>query len=188
MHHSSIVRASRTVQALAVALGLLLVAPASLSAQTALTFDVPTGWSTEPVASSMRFAQFALPRAEDDAEDGEVVVYYFQGAGGSVQANLDRWVGQMQHPSGRSSSVSAKTQESTVNGMAVTQMDVSGTYVAEVMPGQSQDRHNKPNYRLLAAVLETSAGPYFIKVTGPRDTIARWEASVEEFIGSMKMQ
>ena len=35
----------------------------------------------------MRVAQFALPRAASDAADAELVVYYFGGSGGSVNAN-----------------------------------------------------------------------------------------------------
>jgi hypothetical protein len=36
-------------------------------------------------------------------------------------------------------------------------------------------------------VVETPGGPYFIKLTGPAKTIAKWERAFEQFVGSLKM-
>lgn len=150
-----------------------------------LTFTPPAAWKPVATTSAMRVAQFALPRASGDALDAELVVYYFGGTGGSVDANIDRWVGQMQQPDGRPSSAVTKRQSRTVNGMKVTLVDVPGTYVAEVMPGSPQ-RHNSPNFHLRAAVIETSNGPYFIKLTGPAKTVAASDKQFEAFLGSVK--
>ena len=135
----------------------------------------------------MRVAQFALPHASGDASDGELVVYYFGGSGGTVEANIERWIGQMQQPDGKPSSAVAKREKRTINGMPVTLVDVSGTYVAEMTPGSGQ-LHNSPNFRLRAAVIETSNGPYFIKLTGPAKTIAAAEKQFEAFLSSVKFQ
>lgn len=165
-----------------IVLSLLL----SLSAYAAgLMFTAPATWKSVPTSSSMRVAQYSLPRAAGDAADAELVVYYFGGSGGTVEANIERWVGQMQQPDGRPSSAVAKRQSRTVNGMKVTLVDVPGTYVAEVMPGSPQ-RHNSPNFHLRAAVIETANGPYFIKLTGPAKTIAASEKQFEAFLGSVK--
>ena len=150
-----------------------------------LTYTAPAGWIPVNTSSSMRVAQFAVPRAAGDAQDAELVVYYFGGSGGTVEANIERWVAQMQQPDGRPSSVVAKRQSRTVNGMKVTLVDVPGTYVAEVMPGSPQ-RHNSPNFHLRAAVIETSNGPYFIKLTGPAKTVAASDKAFESFLASVK--
>src|SRR5215217_6316035 len=93
-----------------------------------LKFKVPEGWVVEKTTSSMRAAQYKLPKAAGDKEDGSLVLYYFgQGQGGATQANIDRWVNQMQQPDGRPSSESAKSETLTVNGLKVTAVDVSGT-------------------------------------------------------------
>jgi len=152
-----------------------------------LTFTAPPEWKTVPTASSMRVAQFAVPRAAGDAADAELVVYYFGGSGGTVEANIDRWVGQMQQPDGRASSAVAKRQTRTINGMKATIVDVPGTYVAEMTPGSPQ-RHNSPNFHLRAAVIETTNGPYFIKLTGPAKTVAASEKAFETFLSSVKFQ
>ena len=49
-------------------------------------------------------------RATGDTEDGQLIVYYFGGTGGSVEANLQRWTSQFQ------SSKEPTRTTSTVNG------------------------------------------------------------------------
>jgi len=152
-----------------------------------LTYTAPPEWKSVATSSSMRVAQFALPRAPDDANDAELVIYYFGGSGGSVDANIERWIGQMRQPDSRPSNAVAKQSKRTVNGLTVTLVDVSGTYVAEMAPG-SQQRHDSPNFRLRAAVIETANGPYFIKLTGPARTVAAHEKAFEQFLESVKYQ
>ena len=152
-----------------------------------LTFTTPDGWRPSPPGSSMRVAEFTLPRASGDAEDAQLVVYYFGGSGGSVDANMQRWVGQIEQADGKASSAVAKKETRKVNGLALTLVDVSGTYVAEMAPA-SPRRNNKPHFRLRAGVVETPKGPYFIKLTGPERTIGRWDGAFNQFVGSFKFQ
>ena len=167
-----------------VGLGLAFAAVLAASAQSAtLHFTAPKDWTVKPSSSSMRVAQYGLPRAAGDAEDGELIVYFFGGQGGSVQANLDRWVAQMEQPDGKPSKAAATTEALMVSGMKVTVLDVSGKYVAEMTPG-SQTRYSKPGFRLKAAVVETAGGPYFVKLTGPAKTVERWNAPFTTFLKS----
>jgi hypothetical protein len=152
-----------------------------------LTFSKPPEWTPVKTTSSMRVAQFVVPRTAGDTADGEFVLYFFGGSGGSVEANIDRWIGQMQQPDGRPSSAVANRSSRTVNGMSLTLVDVTGTYVAEVTPG-STERYNSPNFRLRAAVVNTPKGPYFIKLTGPARTVAASERAFEQFVASLKYQ
>ena len=158
---------------------------ASVLLVAGLTFAPPKDWKPVATSSSMRVAQFAIPHAAGDTQDAELVVYYFGGSGGTVEANIERWVGQMQQPDGRPSSAVAKRQSRTVNGLKVTVVDVPGTYVAEMTPGSAQ-RHNSANFHLRAAVIETSNGPYFIKLTGPAKTVTAAEKAFESFLSSVK--
>jgi hypothetical protein len=159
-----------------IAIGLLL---AVLPFQSGtLTFAKPAAWTERKAASQMRVAEFVVPKAPGDAEDAELIVYYFGGTGGSVEANLQRWTSQFQ---------SAKEPIRTtaaVNGLQLTSLDISGTYVAEVRPG-STERHNKPGFRMRATVVQTPKGPYFVKLTGPAPTIAAAGAAFDEFIRSL---
>jgi hypothetical protein len=152
-----------------------------------LTFVTPEGWKSTPPASSMRVAEFTLPRAAGDGEDAQLIVYYFGGSGGSVEANIQRWIGQMEQADGRSSSAVARKESRKVNGLTVSLIDVSGTYTAEMSPG-SAAHNNKPDFRMRAGVVDTPRGPYFIKLTGPRQTIAKWDAAFNQFVSSLKAQ
>ncbi len=155
------------------------------------TFDPPAEWLQETVSSPMRLAQFTLPRAEGDVEDAELVVFYFGGSGGTVEANLQRWTGQMVQPDGSQSADVATTTSFTVNDDAeefpVTLLDVPGTYAATVRPGSSM-RYNKSNFRLRAAVVETPQGPYFFRLTGPNRTVLSWDTQFSEFLASARFQ
>jgi len=151
----------------------------------ALVFAAPPGWKPVQATSSMRVAQFVLPRVSGDTQDGELVVYYFGGSGGTVDANIERWIGQMKQPDGRPSSAVVKRESRTINGLKVTLVDLTGTYVAEMTPGSGQ-LHNSPGFRLRAAVIETATGPYFIKLTGPAKTIGGSEKAFESFLSSVK--
>ena len=136
----------------------------------------------------MRVAQYKLPKAEGDTEDGSLVVYYFgQGQGGATQANIDRWISQMHQPDGSDSKERAKSETLTVKGLKVTMVDVTGTYSAEMSPG-SGDFTSKPNYRLRAAVVETPKGSYFAKLTGPEKTISRWDQAFRDYISSFQFK
>lgn len=171
----------------ALVLTLLFATTGTLVGQPVLRYDTPDDWIERPTQSPMRVTEFRLPRVPGDAEDGELVVFYFGGSGGSVEANLQRWVGQMEQPDGRSSFEVASTTGFDANGLAVTLLDVPGTYVAAVSPG-SATRLNKPGFRLLAAVIETSVGPYFFKLTGPDRTIARWDDPFSAFLRTVRVQ
>jgi hypothetical protein len=152
--------------------------------KSSLKFTVPAGWIEEERSSSMRVAQYRLPKAANDTEDASLVLYYFgQGQGGSTAANVERWVGQMKQAEGSS----AKQENLEVNGLKITTVDVAGTYVAETAPGSGMF-HNKPGYRLRAAVVETPNGPYFVKLVGPEKTVTQWNESFLSYVRSFELK
>lgn len=155
-----------------------------ISPAATLTFTAPPDWTSKPASSTMRVAEFVLPKAPGDTEDAALVVYFFGGQGGSAQANIDRWVSQMEQASGKPSKDVAIATTMTVNGLKISLVDVSGTYVAEMSPGATE-RFNKPGFRLRAAVIETPGGPYYVKVTGPVKTVSKWDASVSAFLKTL---
>ena len=171
---------------------ILIVFAASLQVlavtqKSELKFTVPAGWVEEPRSSSMRVAQYKLPKTTGDSEDASLVLYYFgQGQGGSAGANVERWVGQMKQADG-SAAKDAKEEHFETNGLKVTTVDVSGTYVAEMAPG-SGTFHNNTGYRLRAAVVETLNGSYFVKLVGPEKTVAQWNESFLSYLKSFELK
>ena len=131
----------------------------------------------------MRQAQYLLPKQGEDAEDATLVVFYFgpQGAG-AVDANLDRWFGQVKQPDGSPSKETARVEKKTVAGMAVTIADVSGIYTPTAMGPMMPAGKPKPDYRMLAAIVESPKGAYYFKLTGPEQTVAHWKGTFDRFV------
>ena len=172
----------------AVVCGAYFVRSQETQKPQALKFKVPAGWVEEERSSSMRVAQYKLPRVEGDAEDGSLVLYYFgKGQGGSTNANIERWASQMQTPEGAAKEKLAEESFTTTGGLKVTAVDAKGTYVAETAPG-SGTFQNKPGYRLRAAVIETPNGSYFVKLVGPEKTVTRWDESFMSYLRSFEFK
>ena len=153
-----------------------------------LRYRVPEGWTVEKPTSDMRAAQYKLPKAGGDSEDALLILYYFgQGQGGSAQANIDRWINQIQQPDGQSSKDRAKTGTMTVNGLQVNTVDLTGKYSGGMSP-DSAPANKDSIYRLRAAVIETPKGSYFVKLTGPEKTIAHWDQAYTEYIKSFEFK
>src|ERR1051325_6404271 len=69
--------------------------------RSGLKFRVPAGWVEEERTSTMRVAQYRLPKAPGDTEDASLVLYYFgQSQGGSTAATIESWVSQMKQADG----------------------------------------------------------------------------------------
>lgn len=149
-----------------------------------LSYTVPEGWIKEQPSGSMRFAQYGLPGI-DGMAPAELAVFF--NIGGSVEANLQRWYGQFEQPDGRKTEDLAETKKVTVDGLVVTVIYVTGTYSASAMMtgGQTSD---KPGYAMLAAMVETSAGPWQFKATGPEKTLSYWRDSFDEFVQSFTVK
>jgi len=152
-------------------------------AAPALKFTAPSEWVSETPSSAMRQAQYRLPKAGGDPEDAELAVFFFPGGGGTVQENIDRWVAQFQKPDG--TPVAGNVSKRGVRGIPLTIVDVSGVYLSgsSAMMGETKP---KPNFRMLAAVAETPAGPWFFKLTGPARTLERWAASFMSFLDTIQ--
>ena len=92
----------------------------------------------------------------------------------------------MKQPDG-SAAKGAKDEHLVANGLKVTTVDVSGRYVAETAPGSSTF-HDKPAYRLRAAVVETPKGSYFVKLVGPEMTVTQWNDSFLSYVRSFEFK
>ena len=166
---------------------MLGVALATVVSAATLTFTPPAAWVSRAPSSSMRLAEFTLPKVAGDTEDATVTVFFFGATqGGAVQANIDRWISQLAQPDGRPSKDVAKTTAATSDaGLKLSLVDVSGTFVAEVAPGSSE-HFNKPGFRQVAVYVETPGGPYFVKLLGPSATVAKWHDSFTAFLKTLR--
>lgn len=166
---------------------MLLATPLAAESASGLSWTAPGSWKAEG-ARPMRAASYVIPAASGDSEGGECVVYYFgPGQGGGVEANIDRWVGQFQAPDGGSAAKLAKRGDKTVNGIAVTTLDLTGTYLFKPFP-MAPNATPKPGYRMLAAIVQGNDAPVFFKLTAPKKTADAAEAAFWKMIESLKKQ
>lgn len=159
--------------------------PTPAASGDGLEFTAPPDWIMETPSTRMRRAQYRLPQVAGDPEDAEMAVFFFPGQGGSVQANVDRWIGQFSKPDGSPASEVAKITHKQSHGIPLTVLDVSGTYRGSGGPMMAASKP-KADFRMLAAVAETSSGPWFFKLTGPARTVAKWEASFHSFLETLQ--
>lgn len=135
------------------------------AAAGSITWDPPEGWQEQQPSSAMRMAQAAIP---GDAGAAELTVFHFgPGGGGGTEANIQRWIGQMDVAPGTEPS---RQVFETDSGYQVTWVEVAGTLKPSMMgTGPTEPQ---PDSLLLGAVVEGPGGPWFFKATGPEATLA----------------
>jgi hypothetical protein len=150
-------------------LAALALALLPLQDAKTITFEAPNAWVKEDPANAMRKAQYRVPDKEKKAKDAEMVLFYFGSSAGTVQMNLKRWAGQMGQQEAKGEAIEGKCK--------ITLVDLKGTYT------ERPDKDPIADARMLAAVVETEAGPWYFKLVGPADTAGDWR---DEFVAMLK--
>jgi hypothetical protein len=134
--------------------------------------------------SPARVAEYLIPRVDHDPEDAECVVMTFgPRRGGTVDENVKRWIDQF-HPA----LPTPRRMNIDVNGMHATFVEVTGTYAGNIMPDRQNlaTPTNKPNWRLIGAILEAPSGLWFFKLTGPDLTVRAGARQFEDMVRSAR--
>lgn len=144
-----------------------------------LKLNVPESWKQGKPSSRLRLAQFAIPKAKDDTEDGELALFNF-GAGGGAKANIDRWIGQF-HATEREVNV----KEGALETGRYFFVEISGTYDKPIGPPIARQTKAAPGSRMLGVILGVEdKGIYFFKMTGPDRTVAAQTAALKKSFGA----
>lgn len=148
-----------------------------------IQLTAPKSWQKKQPRTRIVEYEFAAPAADGDEADGRMTI---MGAGGSVEQNVQRWVGQFTQPSGKNTADVMKSQDLEVSGVKVRVVDLKGTFKDQ--PGPLAPAVNRENYRMLGAIIVTpELGQYFLKLTGPEKTIAAHEEAFHEMVKSLKV-
>ncbi len=136
-----------------------------------LLLTAPEGWIRKKPRVRFIEHEFATKAAEGDESDGRVTV---MGAGGSVDANIQRWQGQF------SNQTKSSIKKETIAGFEVHLVDITGTFSERRGP-------KRENYRMLAAIVVTDKlGKHFIKFYGPKKTVGENEKAFRGMIESLR--
>jgi hypothetical protein len=154
--------------------------PAAADSELKIKWDDPEGWQRVKPSSSMRKASYKIPPVAGESAPAELAVFYFGSEqGGTVEANMKRWVGQFKGV--KDSDV--QRSERSANGLTQHVIRiVSGDFAA----GMFGPAKAKPGYGLLGAVVESPSGMYFFKMTGPSKTVSSAEAAFDKMLDGMK--
>lgn len=150
---------------------------------------VPENWQRKQPRVNIIEYEFEIPAAKGDDRPARITV---MGAGGTVEDNVRRWYGQFRQPDDSDTEKAAKVEEKDVAGQRVTLVDISGTYLDKpggpFAGGQTIERKD---HRMLAAIIQThhdgkKSGNYFIKLIGPKQTVADSKKGFNQMIESLK--
>ncbi len=165
---------------------VLVAASAGLLAESAagIRWTAPAGWKVEG-PRPMRAATYSISPVSGDQGIAECVVNYFgPGQGGTVEANIERWKGQVQGPDGKPAP--ATVERRTVRGVQIVLVGASGAYTGMGGPTVTSAKP-VPGYRLLGAIVEGPDGNVFFKLTGPAKTIAEHEKNFDQLLASIQL-
>jgi hypothetical protein len=145
-----------------------------------LQLKVPETWQKKKPQNNIIEYEFAAPKAEGDDVDGRMTL---MGAGGSVEANIERWTAQFELPDG--GAAKAKVTQEKIAGCDVHVVDISGTFKDK--PPFSGTEVKRAGYRMFAAIIASKdQGNYFIKFYGPQRTVTENEKAFAKMIDSLE--
>jgi hypothetical protein len=141
-----------------------------------LDWKAPERWQPVASASRMRLATYRIPRLPSDSEDAELSVVQ---AGGSVDANVARWMGQFDAAGQKT----ARHATRKVGPLDITVVELQGTYSG----GMGTDASPRAGWALLGAIVPTSTDgmPCFFKLTGPARSVLAARAEFDALTASL---
>ena len=150
-----------------------------------IQMKVPVSWVRKQPRVKIIELEFSIPKIKDDQRDGRLTV---MAAGGSLQQNVNRWLGQFRDARPQKDADGNVAQRLKAGGNTIHLVDISGTY---------QDRRGpfgpatlREGYRMLGAIIETATLDqtfYFCKFYGPQATIAANEKGFMTMLESLEI-
>jgi len=132
---------------------------------SALSWTAPAHW-TPKALGSMRKGSFSI---KSDSGEADLAITAFPGATGGLEANLNRWRGQLGLAPASAQEVLAAVENISANALQFTVVDYA----------------NNGN-RLLGAVVPFGGNSWFFKLTGPDALVASQKTAYLEFLRTVK--
>lgn len=156
----------------AVPIGAVLTEPAEKQFE-GIRLTIPAGWEEQPVASEFIQAEY---RATGDGGPARMTL---SSAGGGIEPNLQRWQGQFQR---RTSDPEPQRTTLVVGGVEAVVIELHGTFT-DGFSGKGP----QPNSMMLGAIIPTGPANFFLKLTGPRETVAAQKDAFFTLVSSAKL-
>ncbi|WDI40374.1 hypothetical protein [Bremerella sp. P1] len=144
-----------------------------------LEMTKPEGWKSVKPRVGIIDVEMEVPAVKGDGTDGRVTL---MGAGGSIEANIDRWKGQFVKMT-----KDAVVKEETIAEQKVHLVELVGDFKDQ--RGPFAPAEVKEGYTMLAAIITTEKlGNYFLKFYGPSKTIDENKEKFDAMVKSLKVK
>ena len=150
----------------------------------AIKLETPKNWKSVPPRSRIVEKEYSLSKEGVEA-DGRLTM---MAASGSIEANIDRWIGQFVSAEGGSVKKDAKIEKMNVGDNEIHVVELAGTYKESMgggpfAPGKTVMREN---YEMLAAIIVNDGRQFFIKLTGPEEIVKENKESFKAMLKAVK--
>ena len=135
-----------------------------------LSFEVPTAWE------ELEKSQFYDSKFIVHSEHGDMELT-LASVGGGIDANLNRWVGQVGQALGDEPTWSTVD----VAGIESRMVDVRGSFNSR-LPGQTGSQEN---WRLIGVAVPLPRD-FYVKLVGPREAVAEFQDDLTAFLRTAK--
>lgn len=139
--------------------------PVPTASGSALTWTAPAHW-TPKALGSMRKGSFSIT---GDGLEADLSITAFPGATGGLEANLNRWRGQLGLAPASAEEVTKAVEKFESNGLPFIVVDYTGN-----------------GSRLLGAIVPYGGNSWFFKLTGPAALVTGQKTAFAEFLRTVK--
>lgn len=148
--------------------GAMGTLPASaVAAGQALAWTAPEHWQAKP-PGGVRKGSYAV--TGDGGTSADLAITAFPGDTGGLQANINRWRGQIGLANAGPAEIERALERFEANGLTVILVDLTGPQ----------------GVRLLGGIVPVGGETWFFKLTGPEPLVARERAAFRAFLETVR--
>lgn len=164
-----------------------------------LRLVVPASWKLEKPRSNIIDVELSILPREDASRTAESQDtrpdklpplrgrLTMMAAGGDVDANIRRWVGQFRLGRDADGKDAMHRDRRRLRGAVAHVLDIAGTYF-DTPDGPFGPKVELSDYRMLGAIIEIEgAGKYFVKFYGPAAIVEENREAFEEMLSSLEL-
>ena len=152
--------------------------------ESGLTMQAPDSWKARQPRSRIVQHEWAVPSDNDKVADLRIIMMQ---SGGGVEANVKRWMGQFTQADGAATADATNRDQREVAGQEVHVVDISGTY-ADRPRGPMGPKTDRPDYRMLGAIIVTDSGEFYVKMYGNQELMDQADDSFQSFVDSLQAE
>jgi hypothetical protein len=138
----------------------------------------PEGWQPKQPTQSFYLNMWDLPSG------GVASISWLGPSSQMIQANMNRWIGQMQVDQGTSLE-QAEIIEVSGSTMPITAVFLAGTLTSTAQVGGGDPR---PDWLLMSAILRSPAGPLYVKALGPEKLLGPQREAFLSSVQQLKLK